>query len=120
MTENGRLTPDERTHLATVLASCPHLAAIAAHVHAFAAMMATQHGDHLDAWMTAAEADDLPALHSLIAGLRRDHDAAVAGLTLDWNSGPVEGNVNRIKTIKRQMYGRANFALLRKRILLTS
>jgi transposase len=120
MTENGRLTTDERAHLATVLASCPELAAIAAHVQAFATMMATQRGDHLDTWMAAADADDLPALHSLIAGLRRDHDAAVAGLTLNWSSGAVEGNVNRIKTIKRQMYGRANFALLRKRILLTS
>jgi transposase len=41
-----------------------------------------------------------------------------AGLTTDWNSGPVEGAVNRIKMLKRQMFGRAGFALLRKRVLL--
>jgi transposase len=64
------------------------------------------------------QADSLPALHSLLTGLRRDLDAVVAGLTLPWSSGPVEGNVNRIKTIKRQMHGRASFSLLRKRILL--
>jgi transposase len=64
--------------------------------------------------------EPLPALHSLITGLRRDLDAVTAGLTLPWSSGPVEGNVNRIKTIKRQMYGRASFDLLRKRILLAA
>ena len=64
--------------------------------------------------------DDLPHLHSLITGLRRDLDAVTAGLTLTQSSGPVEGNVNRIKTIKRQMYGRASFTLLRKRILFTA
>lgn len=51
-------------------------------------------------------------------GRRREQDAVTAGLTLHWSSGPVEGHVNRIKMIKRQMYGRANPDLLRKRILL--
>ncbi len=54
----------------------------------------------------------------LAAGLRRDFDAAKAGLTLRHSSGKVEGHVNRIKMLKRQMYGRANPGLLRKRILL--
>jgi transposase len=64
--------------------------------------------------------DDLPALHSLVTGLRRDLDAVTAGLTMIWSSGPVEGTVNRIKTIKRSMYGRAGFDLLRRRILLNA
>jgi transposase len=51
--------------------------------------------------------------------LRRDQDAVTAGLTLPWNSGIVEGHVNRTKMLKRQMYGRAKPDLLRKRILLT-
>jgi transposase len=50
--------------------------------------------------------------------LRRDHQAVSNGLTLPYSSGPVEGNINRIKMLKRQMYGRAGFALLRKRVLL--
>jgi transposase len=66
------------------------------------------------------EADDLPHLHSLATGLRRDLAAVTAGLTEQHNSGPVEGHVNRVKTIKRQMYGRASFELLRKRILLAA
>ncbi|MFB7421538.1 hypothetical protein ACFC1L_44080 [Streptomyces sp. NPDC056210] len=48
----------------------------------------------------------------------RDLDAVTAGLTLDWSSGSIEGAVNRIKRIKRQLYGRAGFGLLRKMILL--
>ena len=54
----------------------------------------------------AGPADNLPALHSLVTGLRRALDAVTAGLTMIWSSGPVEGAVNRIKTIKRSMYGR--------------
>ncbi|WP_327411162.1 hypothetical protein OG458_04365 [Streptomyces sp. NBC_01281] len=54
------------------------------------------------------------------AGIARDRDAVIAGLTLPWNSGVVEGHVNRIKMLKRQMFGRAGFDLLRKRVLLYS
>lgn len=68
--------------------------------------------------MTNVLHEDLPELHSFVTGLRRDHDAVTAGLTLPYSSGPVEGHVNRIKMIKRQMYGRANPDLLRKRVLL--
>ncbi|MFF3623376.1 hypothetical protein ACFYYJ_29860, partial [Streptomyces sp. NPDC002467] len=50
--------------------------------------------------------------------LERDRDAVTAGLSLPWNSGVVEGHVNRIKMLKRQMFGRAGFELLRKRVLL--
>jgi transposase len=64
------------------------------------------------------EADQLPELHSFTAGLKRDLDAVVNGLTLPYSSGAVEGAVNRIKMLKRQMYGRASLDLLRKRVLL--
>ncbi|WP_243769588.1 hypothetical protein [Streptomyces cyanogenus] len=50
--------------------------------------------------------------------LERDLDAVIAGLTQPWNSGVVEGHANRIKLLKRQMFGRAGFELLRKRVLL--
>ncbi|MFF1420955.1 hypothetical protein [Streptomyces sp. NPDC058280] len=59
-------------------------------------------------------------MHTFINGLERDLAAVTAGLTLPWSSGVVEGHVNRIKMIKRQMYGRAGFKLLRKRVLLAS
>jgi transposase len=82
-------------------------------------MMLQRRGRHLEEWMAAVCADGLPDLHSFVTGLRRDFDAVTAGLTLPHSSGKVEGHVNRIKMIKRQMYGRAKPDLLRKRILLT-
>ena len=59
----------------------------------------------------------LPALRSFAAGIQRDYDAVKAAASLGWSNGPVEGQVNRLKFIKRQMFGRANFDLLRRRVL---
>lgn len=81
-------------------------------------MMVTRTGQALDDWCAAVIADDVPELRSFVGGLRGDHDAVVAGLTLEHSSGAVEGSVNRIKMVKRQMYGRAGFDLLRTRVLL--
>ncbi|MFF0044608.1 hypothetical protein ACFYRG_52465 [Streptomyces mirabilis] len=57
--------------------------------------------------------DDLPSLHRFASHLERDLDAVVAGLTLPWDPGVVERHVGQIKMLKRQMFGRASFALLR-------
>jgi hypothetical protein len=64
------------------------------------------------------EADEQAGLRSFAAGVRNDQQAVINGLTLHWNSGKVEGTVNKIKMIKRQMYGRAGFDLLRKSVIL--
>ena len=66
----------------------------------------------------AVEFDGQPALRSFATGIRQDQQAVTNGLTLPYSSGKVEGSVNKIKTIKRQMYGRAGFDLLRKRVIL--
>jgi transposase len=120
MTDPRHLDAEQTEQLATALAACPELHVTAEHVREFADLMNKQRGDRLTDWIHRVQADPLPALHSLVTGLRRDLDAVVAGLSMPWNSGPVEGNVNRIKMIKRQMYGRASFPLLRKRILLNA
>ena len=112
------LDDDEQASLTSVRAQCPHLDALASHVTEFAKILTGLHGDRLDDWITAVETDDQPDLHSFTHGIRRDHDAVVNGLTMPWSSGVVEGNVNRLKMLKRQMYGRATFELLRKRVLL--
>jgi len=119
MREPGRLTVDEQARLEALLGRCPELNALVGHVRAFAEMICELGGDRLQQWTDAVQADDLPALHSFVAGLRRDQDAVVAGLTLRWSSGPVEGHVNRLKMLKRQMFGRANLDLLRRRVLAT-
>ncbi|HEX8869416.1 MAG TPA: transposase [Lentzea sp.] len=106
-----------RSQLNEILARSSALERLAYHVTSFAEMMTGLHGDRLDDWITAVQADDLPYLHSFTAGLTRDHAAVVNGLTTHHNSGPVEGAVSRLKSIKRSMYGRAKFDLLRKKIL---
>lgn len=113
-----RLDEDEQLKLKQVREQCEHLDALAAHVSAFAEILTGRHGDRLDAWMATVEADDQPDLHSFTAGLKRDYDAVRNGLTLSYSSGAVEGTVNKIKMLKRQMFGRAKLDLLRKRVLL--
>ncbi len=114
------LSEEEKATLKQVTVRCPELAALAGHITGFAEMLTGRHGERLDAWIAAAEASGLPSLRSFTTGLKHDYDAVKNGLTLPWSSGVVEGNVNRIKMIKRQMYGRASFALLRKRVLLAT
>ena len=114
------LDDDEQVRLKDVRARCPHLDALAGHVTEFAKILTGLHGDRLDSWIAAVEADDQPDLHSFTTGLKQDQIAVLNGLTLPYSSGAVEGNVNRIKMIKRQMYGRASFDLLRKRVILAA
>ena len=104
--------------LRDVQAACPHLDATARHVRAFAAMMTNLTGAQLPTWIHHVRHDDLPHLRQFADGLQHDYDAVVAGLSTRWSSGQVEGQNTRAKLIKRMGYGRANFDLLRKRILL--
>ncbi|MFD8425561.1 transposase [Streptomyces sp. NPDC059466] len=110
----------DHLRLKAVLVHCHELDALTTHVRSFAQMLTERQGERLPQWLDAVRRDDLPSLHTLAAGIERDRDAVIAGLTLPWNSGVVEGHVNRIKMLKRQMFGRAGFALLRKRVLLAS
>lgn len=119
MRNPDNLNNEDEQRLKAVLARCPELEATRRHVGAFARMIRDLSGDHLSDWMARVGDDSLPALHSFVTGLRQDLAAVTAGLTLPWNNGPAEGAVNRIKMLKRQCFGRANFPLLRKRILLT-
>jgi DNA replication protein DnaC len=70
----------------------------------------------LAVWLTKAEQANVPELRGLAASIRQDERAVSAALTEAWNNGPVEGHVNRLKLIKRQMYGRAGFRLLKARV----
>jgi len=87
MTDPQHLSADEQAQLTGALASCPELQAIASHVRDFADLISKHRGDRLPDWMLRVQADNLPALHSLVTGLRRDLDAVTAGLTMTWNSG---------------------------------
>nr|WP_131787031.1 ISL3 family transposase [Protofrankia symbiont of Coriaria ruscifolia] len=111
--------PDHRRrHLNDLVARCPQMTVLAARIGEFATLLTGRRGEDLDAWIKTVRDDDLPALHAFAHGLENDHKAVVAGLTLPYSNGPMEGANTKVKMIKRQMYGRAGFPLLRQRILL--
>jgi transposase len=85
--------------------------------HAFLTMVRERRGRDLEAWITAATDSGIDALARFARGLQEDLAAVTAGLTLPWSNGPVEGQITRLKFLKRQGYGRAGFALLRQRVL---
>ena len=116
----GHLDPADEVRLKAIRARCPEIDAAVRHVAGFARLIKDLSGDNdtLTAW-TAALDHDLPALRPFTRGLRRDLEAVVAGLTLPYNSGAVEGTVNKIKVRKMQLFGRAKPDLLRKLILLS-
>jgi transposase len=119
MTHPDHLTSDDAANLARLLDASPRLAAAAGHVRSFAGMMTRRQGLlALEDWLTQVEADDQPQLHSFANGIRRDQQAVTAGLALPYSSGALEGKNCKIKYLKRLMYGRANFDLLRKMALL--
>lgn len=111
------LTEAEQGTLTRLLDACPAAATAYPLAQAFIDMVRACTATVLDDWLAAAAASGMPELHSFVRGLQRDRAAVRAGLTLTWNQGQVEGHVNRLKLIKRSMYGRANLDLLRQRVL---
>lgn len=86
-------------------------------VQEFLGMVHQLQGDQLDTWLAKVEASQIKELQRFAKGLQRDKAAVLVGLTCSSNNGQTEGQVTRIKLIKRMMYGRASFALLRQRVL---
>ncbi|MYW67778.1 hypothetical protein GTY65_27435 [Streptomyces sp. SID8379] len=110
------LNPGDQTGLKEVLAHCPELDKATGHVRDIGEILTDRLGSALPNWIDAVDASQLPGLTGFPLRLLRDLDALTAGLTLDWSAGSIEGAVNRIKKIKRQLYRRAGFELLRKMI----
>ena len=84
---------------------------------AFLALVRERRGEALEAWIAQATQSGIDALVRFARGLQEDLAAVTAGLTLPWSQGPVEGQITRLKLLKRQSYGRAGVALLRQRLL---
>ena len=120
LTHPDRLSEADALIVKAATMGCVHLERLQQHVRSFAKIMAQRRGGELPIWLDQVEADDLPELRSFATGIRRDLDAVINGLTLEHSSGAVEGNVTRIKRLKRDGYGRAKFGLLRAQILLAT
>jgi transposase len=112
------LNPEDRALMHALFRRCPDLKLAARLGREFTEMIRHQRPDDLDAWIDRSQQVDVPkSFRSFAVGLKTDYAAVRAALTLSWSNGQVEGQVNRLKLIKRQMYGRANFDLLRLRVL---
>lgn len=116
MTHPEHLRDEDADKLHRLRKRDPELDQLTLHVRKFAAMMTGRHGDRLEDWITNAERDTRTPLAGFARNLRRDFDAVRYGLSLPHSSGAVEGNINRLKMLKRQMFSRASLDLLRKRV----
>lgn len=120
LTRPDSLSDDQRSLLEKLTAACPEMTSLAELVRSFAALLRPAPGNEakLTGGARAARACDLPNLHAFTRGLELDSGAAIAAVTLPYHNGRTEGVNTKTKLIKRQMYGRAGFTLLRHRILL--
>jgi transposase len=109
--------PAEEARLDAIRARSDELAAALDLADGFAELIRKRSRATLGQWLARGEACSDPDLRRFAEGIRRDEAAVQAAVTERWSNGPVEGHVNRLKTIKRQMYGRAGFVLLRARVL---
>jgi transposase len=110
-------TPDEEQQLAQLAAQQPELAEAITLARDFADLVRTRQPERLDGWLARATTSAGAALQRFAHGLRDDYAAVKAGVTVPWSNGPVEGHINRLKLLKRQMFGRAHLDLLGRRLL---
>lgn len=85
-------------------------------VQAFREMLKEHRVEELDHWLSEASQSGLPPLQRLAKSLANDRAAVLAGIELKWSTGPVEGQITRLKLLKRIGYGRASLPLLRARV----
>ena len=114
-----KLKPDERVVVQNLLAQDTVLACGYELLQQFRTLLRERDLPALVAWREAAKASKIPSFMALANSLTADWAAVAAAFQLSWSNGLVEGHVNRVKLLKRQMYGRATFDLLRQRVLLS-
>jgi len=110
-------TAEQRAYLKQLATEDPAIAAAVDLAEDFLLMLRRREGDRLPAWLDRAEARGVGDLARFATKLREDLAAVQAGLTLRWSNGQTEGQVTKLKLVKRQGYGRAKVDLLRKRLL---
>jgi transposase len=115
--DREKLSTKDKDFLDQFLETNPSVATAYRLSQDFRDMARKRKAEAFDTWLEAVSASGLLDLQRFAAALKRDYDAVFAALSLHWSNGPVEGHVNRLKFIKRQGYGRANFDLLRQRVL---
>ncbi len=115
--EPDRRIPDEQQWVEAATAAQPHVASAEHLAQQFRRIFTHRNAAALRLWIADTAASGIPELARFASGLERDYDAVVAAVEQPWSNGQVEGHVHRLKSLKRQMYGRSGFRLLRTRVL---
>ncbi len=113
----SQLQPDEQAYVEQARHALPQLDTAIALAQDVAVIVRQQHADRLNTWLEHALACGITAIRNFAVGLRQDAAAVRAALRLPYSNGPVEGQINRLKLLKRQSYGRAKLDLLERRLL---
>lgn len=111
------LDETEQSTLQALLQASPTAHILYQLVREFLSLLRQRKGELLDAWLEKVKESQIRELSRMVNSIERDKAAVLAGLTLPQNNGVVEGKVNKLKLIKRMGYGRAEFPLLRQRVL---
>lgn len=111
------LTEDQRQTVNRLRVACPDFGVMRSLAMSFRGILLRGKPTSLDLWMAKAAATGIYAMKRFVRTLRHDLAAVKNAVTYQWSNGPVEGHINRLKTLKRQMYGRAGVELLRARML---
>ena len=115
-----KLSDEQRRARDLVLGAHPELTTACLLAQVFAQMIRAREAKRLVPWLEQATDSGVPELVSFVAGVRRDQAAVLAALSYPWSQGQVEGQIHRLKLLKRQSYGQAGFDLLRHRVLARS
>ena len=118
MRQAEKQTPEDLAIVQRLTNECSDIASASEIARTFAKMVCQRQASEYEEWRRTVDEAKVPELSSFADSLNRDRDAVIAALTLLWSNGPTEGHVNRLKTVKRQMYGRAGFDMLQKRVLI--
>jgi len=111
------LEPNQKEYVSELQRLSPEISSGLKLVKEFQSLLVGKQADRFDQWRLSTEQSGLKELQSFSVGLMKDEAAVRAAMIYDWSSGQVEGNVNRLKMIKRMMFGRAGFAMLKARVL---
>ena len=111
------LEPSQRMFVTRLVAACPAVREGQRLTRSFVNLFETRDPAQLVPWLEDAEASAMASFRDFAIGLRRDFEAVRAALTSPWSNGQTEGQVTKIKLLKRQGYGRASLHLLRQRLL---
>ena len=117
MQKAGSLRPADQAYRDRLLAECPEIALGQRLVLEFRRLVRERDHPAFAGWLAEAKASGVPELREFVGGIERDRAAVEQALRSEWSNGQTEGQITKLKLVKRSMYGRAGLELLRRRVL---